>query len=815
MKTILYFALLLPITLFGQKIAGKVTDKSNEPLPGVTVTVAKSTIGTMTDESGHYSLNELGAGTYKLTFSAIGYERQSATVIVAQQPVVLKIKLLESAEQLQTIEVVGRKETDYKNAVSFIGTKSATLLKDVPQSISYVTKELMLDQAAFRVNDVVKNMSGVNQFSFYNDITIRGHRVQGAGNSSILINGQRAFTSFWKQQLIPHIERVEVIKGPASAMFGNASAGGTINRVTKKPLDEKYQSISTTVGSFETFRTVADFTGPLNEDKTVLYRINVGYENSGSFRDLQFDKNVIVAPSISFIPNEKTRVNADLVIQKSDTRLDRGQSVLGDGDLYSTPISTSLNSVNDFLKEDTYNLTLNFAQKLASNLTFNTSYMRSNYGEDLLEHRSANSYGQDGKGAIIPSQVEMQVFIRKRTWNTDNVSAYFNYDILTGKIKHKFLLGYDYAQQEQLAGGSQLQARGYRNAKNDGAINSYNAAKSANYLLDAKGNPVPNVPHFDLGATNPYVLRDMSKYFYGVVSYAPSFLQTQGVYLQDQIQLGKFQALIGLRQDYFTDLENYNEESEVEITQKAFLPRLGLVYSATKNINAYATYVTGYQPQSASAINNPLAGGPFNPLESELLEAGVKTEWLDQRLTISAAVYNLTVNGQLYNAGEAGNPEKLVQIGEEVAKGFEFDVIGQLATNWSFLANYAFNDAKIIVSNDESEANRQKPNAPKHQGSFWTKYTVNKGKLSGLGLGLGSNFVSDRLGSIVPAGKDPKVFPSYQLWNAGIYYTVKKVRLQLNINNLTNKTHWVGGYDYLRAFPGAPRSWLGTISYTL
>jgi iron complex outermembrane receptor protein len=815
MKLTLLVALLLPTLLFGQKITGKATDATNQPIPGVTVAVVKSNIGTMTNENGFYELGELTAGTYKVAFSAIGYERQEETVIISQQPVILNIKLMESAEQLQTIEVVGRKETDYKNSASFIGTKSATLLKDVPQSISYVTKELMLDQAAFRVNDIVKNMSGVNQYSFYNDITIRGHRVKGQGNSSMLINGQRAFTSFWKQQLIPHIERVEVIKGPASAMFGNASAGGTINRVTKKPLDEQYQSISTTFGSFETFRTVADFTGPLNGDKTVLYRLNVGYENSGSFRDLQFDKNIIVAPSISFIPNEKTRINADLVIQKSDTRLDRGQSVLGDGDLFSTPISTSLNSVNDFLKEDTYNFTLNFAQKLAPNLTFNTSYMRSNYGEDLLEHRSANTYAKDGMGEIIPSEVEMQVFIRKRNWNADNVSTYLNYDVSTGKIKHKFLLGYDYAQQEQLPGGSQLRARGYRNAENDGAVNSYNPAKSANYLLDAKGNPVPNVPHFGLGAANSYVLRDMSKYFYSVNDYDPSFLRTQGFYLQDQIQIEKFQVLIGLRQDYFTDLESYNTESEMEVTQNAFLPRLGLVYSATKNINAYATYVTGYQPQSASAINNPLAGGPFNPLESELLEAGVKTEWLDQRLTISAAVYNLTVNGQLYNAGEAGNPEKLIQIGEEVAKGFEFDVIGQLATNWSFIANYAFNDAKITVSDDESEANRQKPNAPKHQGNFWTKYTVNKGNLSGLGLALGSNFVSERLGSIVPTGQNPKVFPSYQLWNAGIYYTVKKVRLQLNINNLTNKTHWVGGYDYLRAFPGAPRSWLGTISYTL
>ena len=797
-------------------VRGSVKDQSGETLTGINILLKGTSIGTPTGLEGEYVLGNVPEGVYIMMISGIGYSKQSIEITITSNETLIKeIILQETVDQLQTIEIVGRKETDYKNAVSFIGTKTATAIKDVPQSISYVTKELMLDQGAYRVNDVVKNMSGVNQYSFYNDITIRGHRVQGQQNSSILINGQRAFTSFWKQQLIPHIERVEVIKGPASAMFGNASAGGTINRVTKKPLDEQYQSISTSFGSFETFRTLADFTGPLTEDKSVLYRLNLGYENSGSFRDLQFDKNIIIAPSISFIPNEKTRINADLVIQKSDTRLDRGQSVLGDGDLFSTPISTSLNSVNDYLKEDTYNFTLNFAQKLASNLTFNTSFMRSNYSEDLLEHRSANTYAKDGMGATIPTQVEMQVFNRKRTWNADNVSAYFNYDVSTGKVKHKLLLGYDYAQQKQLPGGSQLQARGYRNAANTGAINSFNPQKPENYLLDSKGNPTPNVPHFDLTATNPYIFRDMSKYFYTAINYDPSFLRTQGVYLQNQIQIGKLQALIGLRQDFFTDIVNYNTPEEEEVTQNTFLPRLGLVYSVNRNINAYATYVTGYQPQSASAINNPLAGGPFDPLESELFEIGVKTDWLDQRLVVSAAVYNLTVNGELYNAGDAGNPEKLVQIGEEIARGFEFDIIGQLATNWSLIANYAFNDAIITQSPNQEEVGRQKPNAPKHQGNLWTKYTIDNGKFSGLGFALGSNFVSDRLGSIVPAGQDPKVFPSYQLWNAGLYYNINKVRLQLNINNLANKTHWVGGYDYLRAFPGAPRNFLATITYLL
>lgn len=135
----------------------------------------------------------------------------------------------EEYAEIKEVEITGRKETNYKNTKTFSGTKTSTDIKEVPQSINYVTKELITDQGATTINEVVKNISGVGQYSFYNDFTIRGFRVQGNKNSGNLVNGMRAMTSFWSQQLIANIERVEVIKGPASALFGNASPGGTIN----------------------------------------------------------------------------------------------------------------------------------------------------------------------------------------------------------------------------------------------------------------------------------------------------------------------------------------------------------------------------------------------------------------------------------------------------------------------------------------------------------------------------------------------------------------------------------------------------------
>ncbi|MDZ7878341.1 MAG: TonB-dependent receptor [Saprospiraceae bacterium] len=118
------------------------------------------------------------------------------------------------------------------------------------------------------------------------------------------------------------------------------------------------------------------------------------------------------------------------------------------------------------------------------------------------------------------------------------------------------------------------------------------------------------------------------------------------------------------------------------------------------------------------------------------------------------------------------------------------------------------------ISKVEADKGRQKPNAPKHIGNIWTKYMFSEGILKGLGVGFGANFQISFLGSIVATGQQPKEFPSYELVNAALYYTINKFRVQLNFNNILNKTHWVGGYDYLRAFPGAPNNTLATVAYT-
>ena len=323
----LFFFLFLSYSASAQqnaKLQGYVRDSQGNPLPGITISVENTKLTTSTNNKGYYRL-QVSHGKLILHFNFVGF-RQLVKTIEISGDADENVVLTESNSDLQQVEITGRKEKAYKTKATFIG-KIENELKDIPQSVSYASKELIADQGLMRVGEVVKNFSGVNQFSFYDDLTIRGFRVNGQSNTQLL-NGLRTSTGFWKQSLANYLERVEVLKGPSSALFGNASPGGVVNRVTKKPLDETRRSISMTMGSFNTFRGLADFTGPASKDSTLLYRLNFGYENAETFRDLMFDRNFVIAPSLTFVPSEKTRINFDLVYTDSKSRLDRGQPIL-------------------------------------------------------------------------------------------------------------------------------------------------------------------------------------------------------------------------------------------------------------------------------------------------------------------------------------------------------------------------------------------------------------------------------------------------------------------------------------------------------
>jgi len=825
--SLLMFCCFSLTTVFAQQtteVRGRVTDENKQPLIGVDVVLEGTSIGVSTNDKGFYELRNVPVGKQTIVFSYLGFQTLKIRTDVAPNPsgthTHLDVQLSEELTALQEVEVIGRKESSYKNTNSFIGTKTASALKEVPQSVGYVTKELILDQGATTVNEVVKNISGVNQNSSYNDFSIRGFRATGNRNSGNLLNGMRAQTSLWKQSSLANIERVEVIKGPASALFGNAAPGGVINRVTKKPLFENKNSITVGVGSWNTLKTYGDFTGPLNPKKTLLYRLNLGYEKTDSFRDLQGSESIIAAPSFSYIPNEKTHINVDFVYQNFNGKIDRGQSVPADGNVYSTPISRSLSAANDFLKENTLNTTIALTHKFSDHISLNAIYLNSSYSEDMLEHTQANLYyKQIGNGANAfryadPNKVMMTANQRKRYFANNSFNTYFNFNFNTGILKHKLLVGYDYFISEQKAGSSSISAQGYLSKDKTKVVNTYTT--TANVLAGSVQTPTTNVPVFDLYdpiAGNAY--KDISKYIWKQNTLNPYEEYSHGVYVQEQIDISIVKLLVGLRQEWFTETLNKETTKEISRQTSAFIPRVGLVVEASENINLYSTWVKGFQPQGANIQSDPdRYGGPFDYMKSELYEVGLKTEWFNKRLSATLAVFKITQENSLEQSPKAGKADWRVPVDEE-SNGFELDIAGQILPNFSVVANYAYTDARIVKLKEEGsikDLNVQRPSTPRHAANLWTKYIFENGSLKGLGAGIGVSYASERLGQVGRRATAAS-YPDYTLLNAVLYYKVKDVQLQLNVNNVLNRTYWISGYDNLRNFPGAPRNINASVTY--
>lgn len=826
--TTMIMALLSLAAIAQSNFSGTVQSENKEAVASATITFkSKSfnkTINSAAD--GVFNFTDLTKGNYALTVTAVGYETFSDLVNIDGKANIndYKVVLISIITQLQTVEVTGRSSRKYNSDYSFSATKTATLTKDIPQSIGTVTKELIADRQAFQLADAVKIIPGVIPNSYYNQYAIRGISQNEEGQ---IINGMRTRQYYFLQPLTTNIERVEVIKGPASATFASVDPGGSINLVTKKPLAVDRKEISLSAGSFSSIRGSLDFTGPLNKEKTLLYRLNGAYQEARSYRDLVRNNSLLLSPSFSYIPNNKTAVNVEMILSNMNGNLDRGQpifgAVAGATNLNSTPISLNLGASNDFFKSKEFIITSSLSHKFNNAISFNAAYMKQTWQEDLQEHRTTNAFAVDTTNTPVTNLAGMQFVQRKQNWNIDNINAYFNFDFATGKAKHQLLIGYDLNSWEKLKGGGQNAARGF--LLNNGTVaSSFVRANAASYQTINVGGkilPRPNVNYFDL-ANPQYTIRNINDYIMNSRTAVPSALTTNNaIYIQEQFRWNKFIVLLSLRQEWFKDITNYEAPNELTFKNNNVLPRIGLTYAVTKNINVYGTYLEGFQPQSNTVTLMPNTGSffqtsksaaQFKPLISDLKELGVKATVWKGRLNVNAAVYEINQKNLLLNANIPAFPDSLVTRGAERSKGFEIDAAGYIIPNWQINASYSYIDAVIVEDNDPTLKGARKQNTPYNSANLWTRYNFANGtKLKDIGVGLGLQHSGDKVPWFSRAFKTP----AYTIMDMALYYNPAKTTMQLalNVNNVFNTTYWLGAQSYLRLFPGAPRNVMLTATY--
>jgi len=808
-------------------VKGKITDANGIPINGATISYANenSTIknGVISEEDGNFSFELSETGDYQMTISYIGMKTQRFQKSFNQLKAydLGNLILEEGLEQLQLVEITGRTRTDYNSDYSFSATKVAIKNKELPQAITSVTKELIADRIAFQLPDAVKTVSNVTSTGLYNHYNIRGITQ---GDDGQILNGMRTRQYYFLQPITSHLERVEVIKGPSSVTFSSADPGGTVNMVTKKPLAEKRNEVSATTGSFGTLRATVDFTGPLNDSKTLLYRFNGAIQEADSFRDVVNNNAVLLSPSLSYIPDENTSLNVEMIYNNAVGNLDRGQpifgSINGEFDLDNTPITRNVGASNDHYKTKEFIFMVNFSKKFAEDFSFNAQYMKQTWDEDLAEHRVGGSI-VDIDGNAVPTLARLRYDERQQFWETDNFSTYFTYDIKSDKITNKILVGYDATRWERKIGAGFLCARRYLTV--DGNQSNYDPANAANFqqiVVNGITIPKPAAAFFDL--ENPFNgTRDVSDYGLSELRIPANLSTSNGFYIQNQFKVGKFSALINLRYESFKDIFNY-EGDEEEFKTSAFVPRLGLTYEVTDKISAYATYLEGFQPHTNTVSLSPTAEGffwsaspsRFDPLESTLLEFGAKGEFLNGKIFANLAIYDITQKNILL--GDTYDLDNLTTRGEQRSRGFEMDISGFITPNFQLTASYGYADAEIVEDAIEEFIGEPIGGAPKQNASFWGRYDFNTETLKGIGVGFGAQYVDERFTWYNPTySTDRVLLPDYTVFEAAVYYKPSNsdIQLTLKVNNLFNETYWLGGLNPSRLGPGAPRNVLLNATY--
>ncbi|MBC6411113.1 MAG: TonB-dependent receptor [Ekhidna sp.] len=808
------------------QVKGKVLDQSRKELPGVTVSIANQSRaeGAITGSDGSFEISIPEKGDYKVELRFVGFKTYTRPLQISDDTIydLGEILLKEDEIQLQSVEVIGRARTDYNSDYSFSASKVAIKNKELPQAISTVTKEFISDRQAFQLADAVKAVSSVTSTGDYNHFNIRGITQAEDGQS---INGMRTRQYYFLQPITSHIERVEVIKGPSSVTFSSADPGGTVNMVTKKPLAVSRNEVSLTTGSFSTIRGAADFTGPLNEEKTLLYRLNTAFQEAQSFRDLVQNNAFLITPSISYLPNSSTALNAEVIYSSGVGNLDRGQPIFGkingEFDLNSTATSTNVGASNDFYKSQELMVMTRFTKSFTDNIGFNASYMKQTWNEDLAEHRTENRAAVDIEGNEISTLAAMRYVERQQFWDTDNMNAFFNIDLESGRLTNKVLVGYDGSRWERTLGSGQNTARRY--LKKDGSVGNFNPENKEDFetmTVDGIEMPLPNVPHFDL-ADPSNGIRVTKDYVFGEFAIPANLTTTDGVYIQNQFKIGKFSALLNLRYEWFTDIFDYEGDDEQEFKNESFIPRIGITYGLTDNLSAYATYLEGFQPQTNTVTLSPAAEGHFwaaspgnfDPLESDLKELGLKGSFFNGKFQGNLAVYSITQKNVL--VGDPYDLENLTETGEQQSKGFEWDVSGYVLPNLQVIASYAYADTEVVEHGDEDLIGERIGGAPQHSANFWGRYDFMSDVFKGIGIGFGAQYSGDKYSWYSNMAADRLLLPEYTVLDGAVYYKPANSDLQLilKVNNITNKTYWSGALNQFRLAPGAPRNVLLTATY--
>jgi iron complex outermembrane recepter protein len=670
----------------------------------------------------------------------------------------------------EEIEVIATEEAEaegYNVPDTTVGTRTDTPLRDVPQSIQIIPQQVLEEQQVNTLNEAVKNVPGVVQTTpddtpTFNGFTTRGFFVGDGQNYTR--NGLKLQFADASTAIFSNIERIEFLRGPASVLFGGGDPGGTINIVTKQPLRDQFYSIEASVGNYDFYQGAVDLTGPLNDSKTILYRLNASYENAGGFVDFVDRETPAVAGTLKFEIGDRTDLSFDA--QYVDTTVGRGTGLPLEGTILPNPngeIPRDRNLANPggIFFNDTLLVGYNLEHRFNEDWKLRNAFYFSDNDYGYEDQYEATSLDPDLRTLQRISYGDL--VIEAQAYNLiTNVVGKFS----TGSIQHQLLFGVDL---------SRFYSRAIQEASFQGTpIDLFNPVYSAE-ILEQTDPP-----------SDTTILTD-----------------SIGIYLQDQVTItNNLKFLLGGRFDAFeqTD-EDLIANTETPQSGDAFSPRLGIVYQPIEPISLYASYARSFAPTIGRSADNE----PFEPGWGKQYEIGVKAD-INDNLSTTLALYDLTRTNV-----ETTDPENLdfqIQTGEQNSQGIELFVSGEILPGWNVIAGYAYTDAKI--TEDETYAvGNSIDGVAENTFNLWTSYELQQGSLKGLGFGIGFFVVGDVTGDL----ENTFVLPNYFRTDAAIFYERDRFRAAVNFTNLFDEEYFVRSNAAFPVYRGEPFTVHGTVSY--
>jgi len=658
----------------------------------------------------------------------------------------------------------------YRATRSASATRTDTAIHETPQSISVVPAQVVEDIGATRLEDALDYAGGVERGNNFGGQGLTEFLVRGFSTQEFYRNGFAVNRGYPNMPDASTLERIEVLRGPASMLYGRGDPGGTFNIVSKQPQAERRTVLGSQVNTDGLRRGTLDTTGALDESAAFTYRLNLVAEGSDSFRDHVESERYNIAPVLRWQLSDDTALILEGDYLHNRHPMDRG--------LTRYPNQAGDLSRDRFLGEESAGklTNQNATTQLRLEHQLDSQWMLRGgiqYLDGSLDGGAVENNGLAADGRTVGRNYSE----RWLNWNDLAVQANLEGHFDAAGLAHTLLLGvefddFNYDSQIDRSGG----------ATSDFPIDLYDPVY---------GQPLPALTR--------------------TTTYDDENLKSYAFFLQDQIALTeRLTAQVGAR------LERFEQRYENKLTpagswdqaHNAVSPRFGLIYDLTEELAVYANTSRSFKPNRGADRSSQA----FDPEKGIAHEVGIKYELPEHDLSVTAALFHITKENALTSDPLDSNYQ--IAAGEARSRGFDISVAGNITPQWRVIGGYAYVDAEVTESSSASmPAGTRLANVPRHSFNLLDTYEFAEGPLAGLGVGMGIKYVGDRKGGATSTAFDMDAYTTVDL--LAYYPLTERVRLNLNLNNLFDEEYEERAWGNIWAYPGAPRTLQAGIAITL